>query len=418
VGLGYNVLHKLRNKNDRASWKDTKYILDGIERSREKIKMGGVGPNDEAVLKYLDSLEKRILKKSPEATKRINELEAELKAMEFIKPGSPAHAKNVKPREKELAKLMQQGASIEEIEAAHKVINAGMNWDKALKFPQHFKIEAKKNIERAITNYGTTGKRGKKYSDMFFKTKAKYKDAKETVMSDMLWNVRLGQKPELVMNLLDKPDGVRWFKKNIMTSVDLQTNAAGRELITSKVHELLSSKVLNSEGQVRGKIGKLSIREEDLLESLIGKRGYENFVKLSESLGENQKKVNSYINASKTHSRARSDTKALAQASGFWNVARGLLSAVSGRGGLKNIAKGTGQIAASKVDRVTAMLLTDHSVQEAMIKVIQESKKAKPSIGPMNMLAEIISKKLVKSGKTASLSDVLGIEEGLYPEDK
>jgi hypothetical protein len=420
VGLGYDVLHTLRNSKDRASWKDTKYILDGIERSREKIKMGGIGPNDEAVLKYLDSLEKRILKKSPQAQKRINELESEIEAMGFIKPGSPGHTKNVKPREKELAGLMQQGASIEEIEAAHRVINAGMNWDKALKFPQHMKIEAKKNIERAITNYGTTGKRGKKYSDMFFKTKAKYKDAKETVMSDMLWNVRLGQKPELVMSLLDKPDGVRWFKKNIMTSVDLQTSAAGRELITSKVHEILSSKVLNAEGQVRGKVGKLSIREQDLLESLIGKRGYNNFVQLSESLGENQKKVNSYINASKTHSRARSDTKALAQASGFWNVARGFARVFTGKAGkgLTDIATGTAKIAGSHVDRVTAMLLTDHSVQEAMIKVIKESKKAKPSIGPMNKFAAVIKKRLEKSGKTASLSDVLGIEEGLYPEDK
>ena len=355
---------------------------------------------------------------------KVKSLQQELDVLKnTISPKSPIYAKNVAPLENKIDKLKNVGALVDEVEWATRKINRNQNYSQAFKVPHIQTQGTKHELISAINEWGGPGqpKRQQDYARLFRNTNKRYSNYKDTILSDAVWSVTTGKKPELIMGWLNNPQNVKDFRK-MLQDTDLVTQAVGQEFMSAKIHEILAPKIFNSKGQVKATIAAINPKEEVVLAELLGRKNWDNFKKLSTEFNENSDKVQAYLNMSNTHTAARSDAKALAQVHGFWNLAKGLGQMFTLRiaKGAKTMFKGAASLSATKSDLINATLMTDPKVQKALLNVVLESQKANPKMGPLNILGETLRKGLVKrvegAGKTASLSDVLGIEEGLYPE--
>jgi len=391
----FNKLQKARTKDARITPAQTRNLVKSVEESINDLKKGGTIPKDAEPIKYLESFKERLLEVPKESAAKITELEKEISAYkDVITKKSPSYAKEVIPREKELAKLSKFGAKVEEVEKGYRKINKALNWNKKFEYKDVPRLKLKANISKVIRDYGNTNTKTKKYSNLFEQLNKRYSNANETILSDMVFKFIHGEDPELVKMWLDTPKGVTDFNKLISDQGNLFFNSLGDTLKTAKAHEMVLPKIFNEEGRVRATLGKFSTREKNLLHSLLGNQRYDSLNKLTNKFTKDVNKIDSYLNKSGTYVQASMDAKKLLKWSGFWDGIKGVAGILTGRPiqGAKSLGKSAMKIFGANQDKLYSMLLTDTEFQKVLLDVVKDSEKVKPNFVAIEKMAKLLKK--------------------------
>jgi len=389
IGKGFDLLRKYRPKGERVSWKDTKELIKSVDESIDHLHKGGLISKDSEPLKYLESFKARLLKAPPETAGEIKKLKEEIAAIEkTIGTTSVVSKKELAPRLKKIEKLSKSGALVEEVEQGFRKINAALNYGKPFQYKDIPRLDLKTKIKKALENYGKT--KNPKYYKQFVKMNEVYSNYKDTLKSDIVFNTLSGKRPDAIYGLLDNPSTIKDFKA-IIASGDLELNYLGNMVITSKINDILYPKLFSEGAQMKEstkRFTQLTSMEKDKLAALMGRDAYDGLKKLQGEIATNQKKLNAYLNTSKTAVTLTSDAKEFMRISG-------LLDMLSG-----NFKKGTKKLFYSNYESILGDLYTDQHFQKMLLDIVQESKKTKPTVSPLNKVASYVKKKLKKYDAT------------------
>jgi len=412
----FGNLTKARPKDARIDLTQTNRAIRAIDSGIQELQKGGTIPKDAEPIRYLESLKERLTELPKEQAEKVSKLKSQVEAgkkeltaskekynapkgqIAYKPPGTDERLakliSTIARDEKEIAQLSKIGARVEEVEKGFRKINKALNWEKAFEYKDLPRLKLKGIFSDILENgYGKTNP---KYAKAFKTTNSQYSSMSDTILSDMVFDFLHSENPEMVKKWLQtSPKSVADFDRLTASTGNLFFQNLGKTLKSATAYEMTVPKIFTKDFRVRPNPGRFTPKDQRILHSLLGDAAYNRFDALQKVFAKDAKKFDAYLNKSNTYTQLNQDAKLLAKFTGFWDLVKGMASIYSGKFsmGLKKGAVAGGKLAYGKKDKILSHLLTDKDFQSALIKVVNETQKAKPDYTALENLAKIVKKR-------------------------